>query len=97
MAKNKILAIKGMNDMLPEQSAMWEKFEDAAREVATRYGFRQIRTPIVESTALFCRGIGEVTDIVEKEMYTFVDRGDRSVTLRPEATAGMVRSASETP
>jgi histidyl-tRNA synthetase len=96
MAKNKILAIKGMNDMLPEQSAMWEKFEDAARQVATRYGFRQIRTPIVESTALFCRGIGEVTDIVEKEMYSFEDSmNGEKLTLRPENTSAVVRAAIE--
>lgn len=96
MAKNKILAIKGMNDMLPEQSAIWEKFEDAARQVATRYGFRQIRTPILESTALFCRGIGEVTDIVEKEMYSFEDSmNGEKLTLRPENTSAVVRAAIE--
>ena len=71
MAKMKVTGIKGMPDMLPEDSAIWEKFTDTVRAAASGYGYRQIRTPILESTALFTRGIGEVTDIVEKEMYSF--------------------------
>ncbi|MBX3717582.1 MAG: histidine--tRNA ligase [Burkholderiales bacterium] len=92
---NKIQAIRGMEDILPEASPLWEKLEDACREVFRQYGYRNIRTPIVEPTALFIRGIGEVTDIVEKEMYTFDDRNGESLTLRPEATAGIVRAAIE--
>ncbi|MDH5265011.1 MAG: histidine--tRNA ligase, partial [Betaproteobacteria bacterium] len=76
-------------------SALWERLEDACREVFRQYGYRNIRTPIVEPTDLFVRGIGEVTDIVEKEMYTFDDRNGESLTLRPEATAGIVRAAIE--
>ncbi|MCM2328072.1 MAG: histidine--tRNA ligase [Lysobacter sp.] len=91
----KIQAIRGMEDILPEASPLWEKLEDACREVFRQYGYRNIRTPIVEPTALFVRGIGEVTDIVEKEMYTFDDRNGDSLTLRPEATAGIVRAAIE--
>ena len=89
-------AVRGMNDVLPDEAALWERFEDTARDVFARYGYRNMRTPIVEPTALFVRGIGEVTDIVEKEMYTFEDtlNGD-SLTLRPEATAGIVRAAIE--
>ena len=92
---NKIQAIRGMEDILPEASPLWEKLEDACRGVFRQYGYRNIRTPIVEPTALFVRGIGEVTDIVEKEMYTFDDRNGDSLTLRPEATAGIVRAAIE--
>ena len=92
---NKIQAIRGMEDILPEASPLWEQLEDACREVFRQYGYRNIRTPIVEPTALFIRGIGEVTDIVEKEMYTFDDRNGDSLTLRPEATAGIVRAAIE--
>jgi len=91
----KIQAIRGMEDILPEASPLWEALEDACREVFRQYGYRNIRTPIVEPTALFVRGIGEVTDIVEKEMYTFDDRNGDSLTLRPEATAGIVRAAIE--
>jgi histidyl-tRNA synthetase len=91
----KIQAIRGMEDILPEASPLWEQLEDACREVFRQYGYRNIRTPIVEPTALFIRGIGEVTDIVEKEMYTFDDRNGDSLTLRPEATAGIVRAAIE--
>jgi histidyl-tRNA synthetase len=92
----KLLAVKGMNDILPPDSARWEWFEDTVRRLLARYGYRSIRTPIVEPTALFVRGLGEVTDIVEKEMYSFEDRmnGDR-LTLRPEATAGIVRAINE--
>jgi histidyl-tRNA synthetase len=91
----KLQGIRGMEDLLPEQSALWEKLEDACRTVFRQYGYRNIRTPIVEPTALFVRGIGEATDIVEKEMYVFEDRNGESLALRPEATAGIVRSAIE--
>ncbi len=91
----KIQSIRGMEDVLPDRSPLWQKFEDAARAVFEQYGYRNIRTPIVEPTALFVRGLGEVTDIVEKEMYVFEDRNAESLALRPEATAGIVRSAIE--
>ena len=91
-----IQAVKGMNDILPPESARWEWFEHQVRELMHRYGYLNVRTPIVEPTPLFVRGLGEVTDIVEKEMYSFVDsmNGD-PLTLRPEATAGVVRAVSE--
>jgi len=85
-------AVRGMNDVLPEQTAAWQQLERAAREVFAQYGYREIRLPLLERTELFKRSIGELTDIVEKEMYTFRDRGDDSLTLRPEATAGIVRA-----
>jgi histidyl-tRNA synthetase len=85
-------AIRGMNDILPEQSPVWQFVEDTIRTVLESYGFREIRLPIVEKTELFKRSIGEVTDIVEKEMYTFEDRNGDSLTLRPEGTAGCVRA-----
>ena len=91
----KLQAIRGMEDVLPDASPLWEKLEDACREVFRQYGYRNIRAPIVEPTALFVRGIGEITDIVEKEMYVFDDRNGESLALRPEATAGIVRSAIE--
>ncbi|MEO5734747.1 MAG: histidine--tRNA ligase [Rubrivivax sp.] len=89
-----IQAVKGMNDILPPESARWEWFEDRVRSLMRRYGYLNIRVPIVEPTPLFVRGLGEVTDIVEKEMYSFVDslNGD-PLTLRPEGTAGVVRAA----
>ncbi len=89
-------AVRGMNDVLPDEANAWQRFEDTARGVLERYGYRQIRVPIVEPTPLFVRSIGEHTDVVEREMYTFEDRlnGD-SLTLRPEATAGIVRAAIE--
>ncbi|MES2990590.1 MAG: histidine--tRNA ligase [Pseudomonadota bacterium] len=89
-------AVKGMNDILPPESARWEWFEAKVRALMARYGYANVRTPIVEPTALFVRGIGEVTDIVEKEMYSFTDsmNGDK-LTLRPEATAGIVRAMIE--
>ena len=89
---NTLQAIRGMNDILPEQSASWQFVEDTVRDVVESYGFSQIRMPIVEKTELFKRSIGEVTDIVEKEMYTFEDRNGDSLTLRPEGTAGCVRA-----
>ncbi|MDI5935339.1 histidine--tRNA ligase [Halomonas kalidii] len=91
----KIQAIRGMNDLLPGQSALWQYFEGQVRVLMQRYGYDEIRTPIVEQTALFARSIGEVTDIVEKEMYTFEDRNGDSLTLRPEGTASCVRAAME--
>ena len=90
-----IQAIRGMNDCLPEQSGVWQWVEHAIREVVASYGYQEIRTPIVESTDLFKRSIGEVTDIVEKEMYTFADRNDDSLSLRPEGTASVVRAGNE--
>src|SRR6266478_8701668 len=90
----RIQAVRGMNDVLPDEAALWEHIEDAARETFAQYGYRNLRVPIVEPTALFVRGIGNATDIVEKEMYTFDDHGE-SLTLRPEATAGIVRAAIE--
>lgn len=94
MAK-KIQAIRGMNDTLPEQTPVWQKLESLLRQVVSSYGYSEIRMPIVESTNLFKRSIGEVTDIVEKEMYTFADRNGDSLTLRPEGTASCVRAGNE--
>ncbi|KPU83461.1 histidinol dehydrogenase [Psychromonas sp. PRT-SC03] len=93
MAK-KIQAIRGMNDTLPDQTPVWQKLEALLRQVVSSYGYSEIRMPVVESTVLFKRSIGEVTDIVEKEMYTFDDNGD-SLTLRPEGTASCVRAGNE--
>ena len=78
-----IQAVRGMNDVLPDESAAWQVLERAARETFAEYGYREIRVPLLERTELFKRSIGEVTDIVEKEMYTFDDRGGDSLTLRP--------------
>ncbi|MEJ2644958.1 MAG: histidine--tRNA ligase [Gammaproteobacteria bacterium] len=89
---NVIQAIRGMNDILPDQSSAWQHIEDIARGVLRAYGYREIRLPLLEKTELFKRSIGEVTDIVEKEMYTFEDRNGDSLTLRPEGTAGCVRA-----
>jgi histidyl-tRNA synthetase len=88
-------AIRGMNDILPGESALWQGLEATVREVLAAYGYSEIRLPIVEKTELFARSIGEVTDIVEKEMYTFADRNTESLTLRPEGTAGCVRACIE--
>ncbi len=89
-------AVRGMNDVLPDEAALWERFEDEARAVFEQYGYRNLRVPIVETTPLFVRGIGDATDIVEHEMYTFEDKlNGESLTLRPEATAGIVRAAIE--
>ena len=92
----KIVGVKGMNDILPADAPLWELFENTVQTVLKSYGFQQIRTPIVEPTPLFARGLGAVTDIVEKEMYSFTDsmNGDQ-LTLRPESTAGVVRAALE--
>ncbi|KLV05983.1 histidinol dehydrogenase [Photobacterium aquae] len=91
MAKQ-IQAIRGMNDCLPTQSPLWQKVESTIKHVVSAYGYSEVRMPIVESTHLFSRAIGEVTDVVEKEMYTFDDRNGDSLTLRPEGTAGCVRA-----
>lgn len=88
----KIPAVKGFHDILPEQSAQWGRIETIARRIFATYGFGEIRLPLVERTELFRRGIGETTDIVEKEMYTFADRDGTSLTLRPEGTASVVRA-----
>src|SRR5690554_1412296 len=94
MAK-KIQAIRGMNDILPTQTPVWQYLESTVKELLGAYGYAEIRMPIVEQTALFKRSIGEVTDIVEKEMYTFEDRNGDSLTLRPEGTASCVRACEE--
>lgn len=94
MAKN-IQAIRGMNDYLPEDTALWQRIEGSLKQVLGSYGYNEIRMPIVEQTPLFKRAIGEVTDVVEKEMYTFEDRNGESLTLRPEGTAGCVRAGIE--
>jgi histidyl-tRNA synthetase len=90
-----ISAIRGFRDILPAESRRWRELEDAAQSLFSLYGFGEIRLPILERTDLFARSLGETTDIVEKEMYSFVDRDDSSVTLRPEATAGVVRAYLE--
>ncbi|MEI7283597.1 histidine--tRNA ligase [Pectobacterium carotovorum] len=94
MAKN-IQAIRGMNDYLPAETALWQRIENSLKQVLSGYGYNEIRLPIVEQTPLFKRAIGEVTDVVEKEMYTFDDRNGDSLTLRPEGTAGCVRAGIE--
>ena len=88
-----IQPVRGMSDILPSEIAHWQQLEAVAREVLAAYGYEEMRVPVVEQTDLFKRSIGEFTDIVEKEMYTFIDKGGESLTLRPEATAGMVRAA----
>ena len=94
MAKT-IQAIRGMNDCLPTETPLWRWVENKVRSVLSAYGYAEIRMPIVESTPLFARAIGEVTDVVEKEMFTFDDRDEESLTLRPEGTAGCVRAGIE--
>jgi histidyl-tRNA synthetase len=91
----KFQAPRGTQDILPEAAAAWQAIEDRARAVSERHGYREIRTPIFEATELFLRGVGETTDIVTKEMYTFADRKGRSLTLRPEGTAGVMRALVE--
>ena len=93
MATSNLQPIRGMNDVLPAQIAAWQHLESVARGLLTAYGYEELRVPVVEHTELFKRSIGEFTDIVEKEMYTFTDAGGDSLTLRPEATAGIVRAA----
>lgn len=95
MKKNQIKAIRGMNDLLPSESGLWLRVEAACRDVFENFGYRQIRTPVVESTHLFARSIGADTDIVAKEMYSFEDRNGDSLTLRPEGTASCVRAGIE--
>ena len=90
-----VQAIRGMSDILPADTAAWRRIEHTLRAVLDGYGYQEIRVPLLERTELFRRSIGEVTDIVEKEMYTFDDRNGVSLTLRPEATAGIVRAAIE--
>jgi histidyl-tRNA synthetase len=91
----KLAAPRGTADLVPPESSRWQAFEARARAIAQRYGYGEIRTPMFESTELFVRGVGEMTDIVEKEMYTFVDKKGRSLTLRPEWTAPVVRALLE--
>jgi len=91
----KISGVKGMNDILPGAVARWQQIERAAREVFALYGYREVRTPVVEPFALFARGVGEATDIVNKEMYVFEDKGEEKLALRPEGTAGTVRAYIE--
>jgi histidyl-tRNA synthetase len=91
----KVQAVRGTRDILPDETPAWQRVEAAARELFARYGYREIRTPVFEETELFARGIGAETDIVSKEMYTFADRDGGSLTLRPEATAGIVRAVIE--
>src|SRR3954469_23953275 len=93
---NRINAPKGFADILPDESWKWQVIENIAREVSQLYHFLEIRTPVLEATELFHRGVGETTDIVHKETFTFTDRGNRSMTMRPEGTAGVVRAMIET-
>jgi len=90
-----VRSVRGMNDLLPPQTTRWQRVEAVLREVAGRYGYQEIRTPVIERSDLFYRSIGEQTDIVEKEMYTFTDNNGDSLTLRPEATASCVRAGNE--
>ncbi|ABS26515.1 histidine--tRNA ligase [Anaeromyxobacter sp. Fw109-5] len=91
----KINGVKGMNDLLPGQASRWQEMEAVAREVFALYGYREVRTPVVEPAQLFARGVGEATDIVKKEMYVFEDKGEELLALRPEGTAGTVRAFIE--
>src|SRR6266542_4284980 len=91
----KISGVKGMNDILPAEVARWQEMERVAREVFALYGYREVRTPVVEPAQLFARGVGEATDIVNKEMYVFEDKGEELLALRPEGTAGTVRAFIE--
>ena len=86
---------RGTQDVLPKESYQWQVVEDAMRRICSAYGFKEIRTPVFEHTELFQRSVGETTDVVQKEMYTFQDKGGRSITLRPEGTAGAVRAMVE--
>src|SRR5574337_1420637 len=87
----KLKGVRGAPDLLPQETARWQRVEAATRALLQRYDYAEIRTPVFERTELFVRGIGEATDIVEKEMYTFQDKGGESLTLRPEGTAPAVR------
>jgi histidyl-tRNA synthetase len=95
VSSGRIQAVKGTHDILPDEVAAWHRVEHAARRLFDKYGYREIRPPVIEQTELFARGIGQETDIVAKEMYTFEDRDGGSLTLRPEATAGIVRAVIE--
>ena len=86
---------RGTEDILPSDIDLWRLIEDTAREVCNLYGYKEIRTPVFEDTSLFSRGVGDTTDVVQKEMYTFNDKGGRSITLRPEGTASLARSYIE--
>ena len=88
-------AVKGTNDILPTESHKWQFVEEKMLETALLYGFKEIRVPVFEHTEVFLRSVGDTTDVVQKEMYTFDDKGGRSITLRPELTAGVIRSAIE--
>ena len=88
-------APKGTRDMLPQDAYLWQWVEEKMRALAARWGYREVRTPVFEHTELFLRGVGGTTDIVQKEMYTFQDKGGRSITLKPEGTAGAVRAFIE--
>ena len=92
---NSIQAVRGMNDILPDQTPYWRYLEQALNRLVLRYAYQEVRFPVLERTVLFKRTIGEVTDIVEKEMYTFTDRNDDQLSLRPEGTAGTVRACIE--
>ena len=96
MAKEKFTGVKGMNDMLPQDAPIWQYVQKTCVDVLSSYGYQEIRTPILENTRVFTRGVGEVTDIVEKEMYSFTDsmNGDQ-LTLRPECTSAVVRAVNE--
>lgn len=93
--KTEIKALRGTEDLLPKEAKLWTALEDKAKKIFNLFGYEEIRTPIIEESPLFVRSIGEGTDIVEKQMYTFLDRGERSITLRPEATASAVRAYLE--
>jgi histidyl-tRNA synthetase len=95
VSSGRIQAVKGTHDILPDEVSRWHRVEEAAHRLFARYGYREVRTPVFEPTELFARGIGTETDIVSKEMYTFEDQGGGSLTLRPEATAGIVRAVIE--
>lgn len=86
---------KGTKDLLPNESYKWQYIEQVVKDILENYGYNEIRVPVFEHTELFQRGVGETTDVVQKEMYTFEDKGGRSITLRPEGTAGVVRSYIE--
>ena len=86
---------RGTEDILPNDSKIWRLIENTAHEICAKYGYKEIRTPVFEDTSLFSRGVGDTTDVVQKEMYTFNDKGGRSITLRPEGTASLVRSYIE--
>ena len=90
-----IKAPKGTHDVTPQEAALWQYIEDTARDICKEYGYGEIRLPVFEHTELFQRGVGDTTDVVQKEMYTFNDKGGRSITLRPEGTAGVVRAYLE--